>query len=278
MEIPRWTLPELVTRYELEPSLTDVFVEGQFDQEVLSCAYNHATKGRRALYTADAFEIDDELFEKHNLTKGNKQKLLILCRELSSVNNDENVRFIVDRDTDHWFGDLEKDKGLLWTEYCDMENYFFDETFSKELIIDAGRAKIADWTVFYESFKRTLRNLYAVRAAARELDIALNYMEFEKFLSISLGTISFDADTYLDRTLLKSNVAKRREEMRNALARWIERLDGDPRLSSRGHDFIVLVAWSIMKFRGVKSLSDDVVTRILVLLVPRDVNRFDALL
>ena len=32
----KWTVDELLARYELEPDLLDVFVEGRFDQEVLS--------------------------------------------------------------------------------------------------------------------------------------------------------------------------------------------------------------------------------------------------
>ena len=30
----RWTVEELLARYELEPELLDVFVEGGFDREV----------------------------------------------------------------------------------------------------------------------------------------------------------------------------------------------------------------------------------------------------
>ncbi|MGO7332258.1 hypothetical protein [Rhizobium leguminosarum] len=278
MEMPRWTIAELLTRYELEPSLTDVFVEGQFDKDILMCAYDHAPNEKRAMYTADVLDIPHDMFEKHSLTKGNKQKLIILCRELSNVNEHENVRFIVDRDTDHWFGDLEIGKGLLWTEFCDIETYFFEEDFVKELVVNAGKAKIDKWNVFYESFHNALKALFAVRAAAREAGLSLDYMDFEKYVSIGDGRLCFDLDTYIQRTLHKSKLFEHNEKMLEAIREWCQRFNGDPRLFCRGHDFVVLIAWAIMKFRGAKSLSNEVICRILVLLVPRDAGRFASLL
>lgn len=278
MEMPRWTVAELLTRYELEPTLTDVFVEGQFDKDILSCAYDHAPHEKRAMYTADVLDIPKNLFEKHKLTKGNKQKLIILCRELSQANAHENVRFIVDRDNDHWFGTLESGKGLLWTAFCDIEAYFFEEEFVKELVINAGKAKIDNWGVFYDSFYKTLVELFSVRVAARDAKLCLSYMSVEKFLYVKQGKVFFDLSTYVQRTLHKSQIFDQTEELVNASGKWRERFNGDPRLFCRGHDFVMLIAWSIMKFKGSQSLSDDVIARILILLVPRDADRFASLL
>lgn len=278
MEMPRWTIAELLTRYELEPTLTDVFVEGQFDKEILMCAYDHVPRAKRTMYTADVIDISKETFEKHKLTKGNKQKLIVLCRELSEVNLHENVRFIVDRDTDHWFGELENGRGLRWTDFCDIEAYFFEEEFVRELIVNAGKAKIENWMVFYESFHNALKAAFSIRAAAREAGLYLNYLDFERFASNDNGRICFDLDTYIERTLHKSKLFEHDEKIRKSSREWLQRFKGDPRLCCRGHDFVVLTAWSIMKYNGVKSLSNEAISRILVLLVPRDPHRFSSLL
>ncbi|MHC2478742.1 hypothetical protein [Rhizobium leguminosarum] len=278
MEMPRWTVADLVTRYELEPTLKDMFVEGQFDKDILSCAYDNVSVERRAMYTADVVDIEDDVFVKHGLTRGNKQKLIVLCRELADVNQSENVRFIVDRDTDHWFGELEAGKGLLWTEYCDIETYFFEEDFVRELVVNAGKAKIEDWEKFYDSFRDTLKSLFSIRASGRESGYPLDYLDVDKFLSIKGGEIRFDSVIYIERTLHKSKFFKENKAIQLSAAQWHQKFNGDPRLFCRGHDFVVLIAWSILKFKGTKALSDQVIERILVLLVPRDVARFSSLL
>lgn len=278
MEMPRWTISELLTRYELEPSLTDVFVEGQYDKDILMCAYEHSSAEARVMYTADVIEIEDGLFEKHKLTSGNKQKLLVLCRELASVNESENVRFIVDRDVDHWLGDLETANGLVWTDFCDIETYFFEEVFVKELIENAGKAKIGDWDSFYVSFCDTLKKLFSVRIADRRSELYLSYIDFDKFLSVDKGRIHLDFETYIGRILHKSKMAGKSQEVLTASNEWSGKLKGDPRLFCRGHDFIILIAWAILKFKGARNFSDEIIARILVLLVPRDATKFAALL
>ncbi|WP_119396568.1 DUF4435 domain-containing protein [Pannonibacter phragmitetus] len=278
MEMPRWTIAELITRYELEPSLTDVFVEGQYDKDILVCAYAHSSVESRSIYTADVIEINEELFEKHNLTSGSKQKLIVLCRELAVVNSSENVRFIVDRDTDHWLGDLEIARGLVWTDFCDIESYFFEEVFVRDLIENAGKAKIGDWHTFYASFCETLKILFAIRIVDRNLKLYLSYITFDRFLSVDGGIVHFDFETYVDRVLNKSRLSGRKQDFLDGYNEWIGKLQGEPRLFCRGHDFILLIAWSILKFKGVKNFSDEVVARILVVLVPRDTKKFASLL
>ena len=278
MEVPRWTVNELMTRYELEPSLTDVFVEGQYDKDILTCAYEHSATERRALYTSDVLDVEAGLFEKHRLSNGNKQKLIILWRELSGVNTSGNVRFIVDRDVDHWVGALETNNGLVWTDFCDMESYFFEENFVKELVQTAGRAKISSWGDYYGSFCETLKMLFSLRIADRSLGLSLSFMDFGRLLTVKSGKIYFDFETYVERTLNKSNLAARRAETMKESLEWCKKLSGDQRLFCRGHDFVFLISWSILKFKGIKDFSDEAIARTLILLVPRDANRFASLL
>lgn len=196
-----------MARYELEPTLDDVYVEGLFDKEVLDIAYRHTNITPRPIYTADSVELSDAVHIKHNVTKGNKQKLILLCRELAAVNANGRVRFLVDRDTDHWFGPLEQGIGLVWTDYCDIETYFFEKELVRELIVDAGRAQVASWDEFYESFIAVLRQLFAIRLAARELELSVKFIDAKKCLRITGSAIEFDDRNFIIKSLNKSSLA-----------------------------------------------------------------------
>lgn len=47
----RWTIPELIARYELEPDLRDIFVEGDRDLFLLNWFFNSAGLRKPVVYT-----------------------------------------------------------------------------------------------------------------------------------------------------------------------------------------------------------------------------------
>lgn len=61
--IPRWTIDDLIARYELEPQLHDVFVEGEFDKDVLTECFRNVGTTHAVAYAVDTVEISDELLD-----------------------------------------------------------------------------------------------------------------------------------------------------------------------------------------------------------------------
>ena len=51
----RRTISELLARYELEPSLRDVYVEGVFDREVITRCCDSGSDGVIAVYEIDTY-------------------------------------------------------------------------------------------------------------------------------------------------------------------------------------------------------------------------------
>jgi hypothetical protein len=231
------------------------------------------------LYIADVLDIDETYFKKHNLTWGNKHKLLIISRELSSFNTSSTVRFIVDRDADHWLGSLEEANGLVWTDYCDIETYFYEEAFVRKLIVHAGKSKIAAWDDFFVSFGATLKTLFAARVAAKDMGENVDYIKFCKLLTLKNDRIEFDHKEYIVRCLRNSGLGKIEQDFFRRHADWEAKLVGDHRMFCRGHDFISLVAWSMLKLRGGTNLAnEEAIERILVFHVADKIEAFVNLL
>lgn len=84
-EIARRTIDELRMRYELEPALHDVYVEGQFDQDVISTCLREHGEYERTVYSIDSIEVPIGILAAHHLTDGNKQRVLALAQELSPL-------------------------------------------------------------------------------------------------------------------------------------------------------------------------------------------------
>lgn len=86
-DISKWTIDELLARYELEPHLSDVFVEGTFDKEVLTQAFS-STSERFTFYEINVVNVPKDTVERYGLSSGNKQRLMALAQELVPVSQD----------------------------------------------------------------------------------------------------------------------------------------------------------------------------------------------
>jgi len=269
----RWTIGELSVRYELEPTLKDIFVEGAFDRDILSNCFRSMKDDSRKAYEIQTVEVPNELVASHGLSSGNKQRVITLARELANLPAACSYKCFVDRDLDHWFGELEDTARLTWTEFSSIELHFFSDEVLQDVILTTAKSKIDNWNQYKDSLIVVLRNLFALRLADRELGLNLKWLPFEKYLSKEGSQIAFDLSTYMDRLLIKNGEMGLKNRYEELLGGWLLKLNGDCRNYIRGHDLVDMIAWTVKEFRGVKEFSEaDVIQRLFVLLAPRVPN------
>lgn len=265
-DIARRTVAELRARYEFEPQLEDVFVEGAFDREVLSEAQRNVATAK-TIYEIDTVDVPDEILRKYGLTSGNKQRVLALAQELSPVAKDAKYLCLVDKDLDHWFGDLENISRLKWSSYCSIELHFFSESALRDILLTTGQAKVSDFKHFESSMTRVLRDLYLLRLVDRQLSLACRWVALKKYLSCNQGNIEFDRDKYILAVLNANSSAARYADFCNAFAAWDGQVSGDCRDHIRGHDYVFLLAWAVKEFGGNDEFASETsVERVFVIL------------
>jgi len=269
-ELARRTISELKARYELEPNLKDVYVEGRFDQEIISRCLCSQKNRDRMIYDIDSVDVPSALLADHQLTDGNKQRVIALARELADLSDGCLYRCVVDKDLDHWFGPLESTARLVWTDYCSIELYFFSPELLHEIVVITAKSKISSWRDYLNSLTEILCSLYALRLADRELGWSIDWLSADRCLSRAGSQLVFAADDYIDRLLKKNRKAGFRKQFDHTFSAWKVKLSGDNRNYIRGHDIIDLLAWTIEEFGGIKEFSSAVaIQRLLVLLAPR---------
>lgn len=277
-DLPRRSIDDLMLRYELEPSLSDIYVEGDFDRDVLTACVDEQGCSARIVYTVDSVEVPFEILSKYGLTEGNKQRVIALSRELGE-RVDSKCKFLVDRDLDHWFEDLATVPGLVWTRYCSLELYFFNDELLKRFLIASSRSRISDWQLFIKSFCLVLVFMYAARLADKELDLKVSWVAPDKDLRLVGGLLEFDQESYISKILNKSQQMKQKERFTAAVNSWFAKcLVEDHRLAIRGHDFVALLAFVVKNGKGIPALgTEEAVERALVLLSTRELEVFEDL-
>lgn len=265
-EHARWSVDELLVRYDLEPQLADVFVEGAFDKDVLTEVF--ASQSREGIfYQIDVVNIPQELLDSYGLTSGNKQRVVALSRELERLGENARVRCLVDRDLDHWFGDVEDAGRLRWTRFCSIESHFISDQIVSDLVIKTANAKVANATVFILSLFEILKVLYALRLADRELSLSQKWVAIKKYLGREGDSLRIDTERYVTATLSANAILPQKNAFMDAVRKWQGRLDCDVRLASRGHDYSELLALAISQFDGHRAFKDQsAVERLFVLL------------
>jgi hypothetical protein len=267
----RWSIQELQARYDLEPELVDLFVEGTFDKDVLTqaCAGNSQ---RRAVYVIDSVDVPMSVLTKHGLSQGNKQRVIALSRELAGIGEDAKVVCLVDRDLDHWFAPIANTHRLRWTSFCSLECHFLTTETIKDVAVTTGKAKIKNFDQFTQGLLSTIRTLYALRLSDRQLGLNLKWVAFRKYLKRVDDSIVFDAAKYSIALLSSNCKSQAKGAFQTATETWINNLTGDIRLSARGHDYTELLAWAISEFGGERVLANEVAVECLFVLLARSIG------
>ena len=269
-DIARRTIEELQARYELEPELEDIFFEGVFDREVISSALWPTGTGR-AIYEIETVDVPSALLLAQALTEGNKQRVIALARELATVEGNCAYRCLVDRDLDHWFGDLEATRGLRWSTYCAIELHFLSADVLRDIVVVTCKARIENFDIFLDSLTHTLSELYAMRLSDRKLALSLRWPPFESCLSSDGDRVLFALNEYQDKLLQSNGKAKLKTAFAATAQQFRQGFSDDCRHHIRGHDLVALLVWAIRKYRGIRELSSETALQRLLVLLARGV-------
>lgn len=172
----RYSIEELVTLYIIEPTIRDVFVEGNSD--ALAFDWYLSSKD----ISASVFAIDDrvivppELVEKNGRSNGTRGRALALAIELQSQLPDgmKSATIVVDRDFDDASALLAVAKCVLATDYPSLENYAFEPMPLEKLLRLCLRIPTdVDVETVYAAILPALTDLFLIRKTLRQFDIGL---------------------------------------------------------------------------------------------------------
>lgn len=255
--VERRTVEELVARYELEPELNDVYVEGVFDEDLITSAFG-PKMGDRSIYTIDTVDIPRALLDQYRYTAGNKQRILALAKVLEGSLMD-NYRYVclTDLDLDEWFPPVEKIKNHRFTSYTSLEAYFLNRDYVKHHLCVVCRVKVVDFDKLFDDVIDVLAKLFSLRCADRDLSLNIKWIDFEKCIKKNNGGVVFNTKDFARKSLSKSNLYERLDDVIANASSWEQKFSGDPRKFIRGHDFVRILAWIVKNYGGVKEISTE---------------------
>ncbi|MFJ3944438.1 hypothetical protein [Streptomyces griseoaurantiacus] len=169
----RRTVEELITLYEVEPEVRDVFVEGRSDRNFLR---EYLSDGSEVTLCAvydisDRVEIPDSELLNAGLLVGKRGRVIWLAQELARrIPGHSSALLVADKD----FASLGADPkdeihGLLYTDFSSMEAYALNNrTLSKLLRVAIGAPDYVTPASLISAIKPALLCLFVLRLCLRE--------------------------------------------------------------------------------------------------------------
>jgi len=239
----RHTVSELITRYELEPALRDIYVEGYRDQYFLRWFFHYVGKSAVVVYPIlDAVERGELLQE--NGEGGNRARVIDLCVKLSAALSPgvQNVGGVIDKDYWELLGETCECPLLTVTEFSCLECYCLDdETLHKFSNVYLGKGVEVSC---YRTMFAVLRQLFLLRAAKISLGKSKWVDGFTKLCSLDGSKIVFEFDEYVKRLVTASEGQLTERSLRRRFGELQDlAADVDFRQFINAHDLVSLLSW-----------------------------------
>lgn len=245
----RLSLEGLMAQYELEPTLVDVYVEGEADRRVVDWFLSRYSATNVSVYSIDFIDIPDAVLERHGLNSGsNRSKVIALSAELySHFENRVNVMCVVDRDFDDYVPKVSTVPLLSFTDGSSIETYAFNEIcLTKFTSVVLGGFPLTP-NELLNCLTEILRDLYAVRLANETLGWGMQFLPLKGYVSIVRSKVQFQKEGFLKAYLQKNRKWRDRELFKRTLDACTTKLSTDHTRTVRGHDISELLLLIIRK-------------------------------
>jgi hypothetical protein len=252
MSHERRTLEEIVARYELEPDLRDVYVEGEFDAFLIRWLLDEAGISSVFVYEIATVNIPSELVSEAQAENNNRGRVIALAQKLDKALGTQarQATLIIDRDFDSLLDRSLETDFLLVTDYSCMEMYLFNEWHIKKfftLVLQEPNIIVRDTIRHMVS---VLQDLYLVRFYNSVNSLGLESMSFIRCCELdSSGEIHFDREEFLVRYLNKNGAINLKEKILRETESYRARLSSDYRMNANAHDFFELMEWLSRKMK-----------------------------
>lgn len=243
----RHKFEELVARYELEPDLRDIYVEGTTDKDLIECFLKQKGQQDFAVYVIDTVDIPPERLNELELNNNNRDRVIALALDMQHQLSEipSHLTCIADKDFDWLFQKSYECDILLFTDYSSLEMYLFNEkVLEKFMTLGLGLSNLPVKKILND-LSKVLEELFLIRATNEALGLKMTWLDLGKCCSIRGTAIEFQTESFITKYLNKNSqyssqqifIAKLQELKTNTIT--------EQRCKIRGHDFIDVLCWYI---------------------------------
>lgn len=240
--IPGIEIDEIYAKYELHPSLMDIYVEGEFDRDCLNhFLQQRGLSGEISIFTIDRVEVPNDFIAENALKLGsNKHRLIALAKLLSARLRkiSTNVSCLIDADLDRLLGNLIEERHLIYTDFTCLEMYCLNDDTIRKFLILTCNLKNENVEEFLQLVAQIVPSQFCIRGVNEKLELAGTTPALEKGLTDKRRLGTFDPVKYVRAFIEVNKMHPKAEEIRASFDELFSKLPNDVRHKCQGHDFV----------------------------------------
>lgn len=245
--VPRRTISELIMRYRLEPSICDFYVEGDSDFQLFSWFFECFDRHDIRIYKISSVEICANTLLENNLQSNNRDRLILLARELSRKLADWSGKIGCAVDRDFSIDEDDRANRLIFaSDFYSVEVYAFDKNVLRK-VLRLGLNLMKNCNNLDEmmiQFQNILNELYAIRLANQRLQWNMKWLPFDSSIKFDGEVMIFRSSDFIKKYLSKNQRLNQLAEFNDTLVE-IKKQCEKGRAAIRGHDLVdLLVVYS----------------------------------
>lgn len=246
----RRTFQELVTRYQLEPELRDIYVEGKTDKILLEWFLEQRGIKNFAVYEIDTVEIPTQKLFELGLNDSNRSRVIALALEIQRQFTElPHFTCIADKDFDWLFENDYTCQHLLFTDYTSLEIYLLNEFILDKFLRLSLRLTELDAKRIINTLSEMLKEIFVIRATNEALQLNMRWLEdFGGCCQVKKNQVIFDSETFIQKYLNKNSRMSEKSLFITTLEELRTKKLKDIRYQIHGHDFIELLCWFIRPY------------------------------
>jgi hypothetical protein len=246
-EIPMRTMDEVELRYTLEPSLRDVYVEGESDSSLMEWYFQECGIDSVSIICSRDVEVDVSQVLKLGCEDNNRGRLLYIAKYIKDhvPHFCAGLTFILDLDLQTYLPIDCECQYVRYTDFCCMQAYLFEESIFRKFIGIGCNRKQTPVNTLMDSISDCIQVLFAGRLANKKLGWGLKAVGFCKCLQLHNYKLSLSFDEYWNRYLSSNRRLSSKPQFIETVNIFKNKFGSEKRMQMNGHDLMDCIAWVV---------------------------------
>lgn len=251
MSIPQRTIEEVKARLFLEKEIKEIYVEGNFDRDILNWILKKLEIDDIRVYPISTINVPAAKLKSLDLTSGNRQRVIAVSRELKDIKKiHSQVIFLIDADFDYIFDVEEHPEPLKRTSYASLEIILWKKSILEKLLsLTFGKDNYADFIQqIIDTAESISSQVFLFRAAKEKIGADWKLVELADQID---KNNNFCFEKFCTKVADKNSARKiMKEDFPGVHSEMLEKAKTvDEKRRIHGHDLINVLA-KILKNRG----------------------------
>lgn len=255
--IDRRCYNEVLTLYELENEIIDIYVEGITDKNILEWYLEKKKITNINIIEISDIDLPSDFLDLDYFESNNRDRVIALIMKLNTEECFRTYNGVVDKDILPYTRFIPTIPNLLFTDFSCIEMYYNNEYIINKILKIGYNKEVSNIENLLNDVSIHLQKIFAFRICEKKELLSLRKLDYKKFITVKDNKLGFNFDNYLIETLNSNGMRGKYDNINCEIVEILETLKDENILNTvHGHDFVEFLHILFLKLKFLKNTSN----------------------